>query len=95
MIIYLWKTRKVPKLDKAGKIIPGEYQGGVPHTKTVYDPNIIPDETFISRGLEAANDALSKSSSGTLPHDWTGLDSQGVTWRGYYQNGNITSFFPE
>jgi len=86
---------QLPKLDKAGKVIPGEYQNRIPRTKTVYDPNIISDETFISRGLEAANDALSKSGSSTLPHDWTGVDNQGVTWKGYYENGSITSFFPD
>lgn len=44
--------------------------------------------------MEAANDALSKATDGTMPREW-GVDSNGVTWRGYYQDGRIVSFYPE
>ena len=42
--------------------------------------------------MEAANDALSKATDGTMPREWVGVDSNGVTWRGYYQDGRIVFF---
>ena len=87
---------QMPKLDKTGTPIPGEYQSGVPKVKTVYDPNIISDEVYLEKGIQAANDALSKSPDGLLPREWVGNDVSGIKWRGYSDgNGNITSFFPE
>jgi hypothetical protein len=87
---------QMPKLDKTGTLIPGEYQSGIPKVKTVYDPNIISDEVYMEKGVQAANDALSKSPDGLLPREWVGNDGAGVKWRGYSDgNGNITSFFPE
>lgn len=66
-----------------------------PFIKSIYDPKVISDETFIKRGIEAANNALLNSTDGTLSRLWIGVDSQGITWRGYYENGKITSFYPE
>ncbi len=87
---------QMPKLDKTGTTIPGEYQSGVPKVKTVYDPKIISDEVYMERGVQAANDALSKSPDSALPREWVGNDGAGVKWRGYSDgNGNITSFYPE
>ena len=87
---------QMPKLDKTGTPIPGEYQSGVPKVKTVYNPNIISDEVYLEKGIQAANDALSKSPDGLLPREWVGNDVSGIKWRGYSdENGNITSFFPE
>ncbi|HAQ41164.1 MAG TPA: hypothetical protein DCM73_10260 [Clostridiales bacterium] len=86
---------QMPKLDKTGTPIPGEYQSGRPFTKSIYDPKVISDEVFVNRGIEAANNALSNSADGILPRIWSGVDSHGVTWRGYFENGSITSFYPE
>ena len=83
-----------PLLDKAGKPIPGQYRSKI-REKTVYDPAIISDDEFVRRGIEAANDALSNSPDGTLPRVWNGVDSKGVPWTGNFENGNITTFFPE
>jgi len=55
----------------------------------------ISDDEFISRGIEAANDALANSSDGTLPREWTGIDSEGIMWRGYFEDGEMTSFYPQ
>lgn len=61
--------------------------------KTIYDPDIISTDKYVSLGKEAANDASSK---GQLGREWTGYDSEGNVWRGYTdESGNVTSFFPE
>ena len=86
---------QLPKLDKTGSPILGIYQSGKPFSKTVYDPKIISDKSYINRGIEAANNALTTSTDGVLPRIWTGVDSQGIVWRGYCENGVITSFYPE
>ncbi|PDY46801.1 EndoU domain-containing protein [Bacillus pseudomycoides] len=52
------------------------------------------DKEFVEKGMEAANDALSKESSGVLPREWIGIDSNGIKWNGYFENGKVTSFFP-
>lgn len=86
---------QMPKLDKTGTPIPGEYQTGKPKRKTVYDPSVFSTEEYLRRGVEAANNASEQYSEGTLPREWSGYDSQGIKWRGYYENGVITSFYPE
>ena len=47
---------RMPTLNKDGTPT-GEYGTRV-FRKTIYDPDIISDEVYIRRGLEAANDAL-------------------------------------
>ncbi|MBC2239256.1 T7SS effector LXG polymorphic toxin [Listeria booriae] len=84
---------KMPKLNMDGTPT-GEY-GNKVFVKTIYDPQFISDKTYVNRGIEAANNAMLKSKDGTMPREWIGIDSKGVTWRGYYQDGEITSFFPE
>ena len=85
---------KMPKKDKFGNAT-GEFQSKT-HHKTVYDTSKIQTDQYIKRGLEAANNAASKSSNGKLRREWTGTDKQGVKWRGYCDSkGNITSFYPE
>lgn len=85
---------KMPRKDKFGKLT-GEFQSKT-HHKTVYDTSKIRTEQYIKRGLEAANNAASKSTNGKLKREWTGTDKQGVKWRGYCDSkGNITSFYPE
>ncbi|WP_142334753.1 EndoU domain-containing protein [Bacillus pseudomycoides] len=64
------------------------------HRKTIYDPKLMSDKEFVEKGMEAANDALSKESSGVLPREWIGIDSNGIKWNGYFENGKVTSFFP-
>jgi hypothetical protein len=85
---------QMPKRDKTGKPT-GEYQSRT-HDKTVYDPVKISTNKYIKWGLEAANNAAKKSSSGKLGREWTGTDSNGVKWHGYCDDsGNITSFYPD
>ncbi len=86
---------QMPKRDKTGVPILGEYQDGVPKVKTVYDSNIISTDEYLRRGLEAANNAASQYENGILPREWVGVDNNGVLWRGYCKNGEITSMYPE
>lgn len=86
---------QMPKLNKTGTPIPGEYQSGMPKVKTVYDSNIISTDEYLNKGLQAANNAASQSPNGVLSREWVGVDNNGVTWRGYFENGNITSMYPE
>ena len=86
---------QMPKLDKAGTPLPGQYQSGVPKVKTVYNPEILSTEEYLARGLQAANNAASQYPSGVLPREWVGVDEFGVTWRGYCMDGDIISMFPE
>ena len=66
---------QIPKLDKTGTSIPGEYQGGVPKVKTVYDPDTISTEEYLNKGLEAADNAASQSPDGLLSQEWVGVDN--------------------
>ena len=84
---------KMPKLNPDGTPT-GEY-GSKVFKKTIYDSDIISDDEFISRGLEAANDAITKSDDGVMPREWYGIDSEGITWYGYFEDGKIKSFFPD
>ena len=86
---------QMPKRDKTGAPIPGEYQDGVPKAKTVYDSNIISTDEYLSRGLEAANNAAFQYENGILPREWVGIDNNGITWHGYCENGEIKSMYPE
>ena len=86
---------QMPKLDRTGAPIPGEYQSGASKVKTIYDPNIISTDEYLDRGLQAANNAVSQYPDDILPREWVGVDNSGVTWRGYYENGEITSMYPE
>lgn len=83
----------IPKKDKSGKPT-GEYKA-TQRKKTVYDPKIISNEKYIKFGIEAANNAAKAMENGKLGREWSGNDSQGVSWHGYCdKNGNITSFYP-
>ena len=84
---------RIPKLNADGTPT-GEYGARV-FKKTIYGPDVISDDEFIKRGLEAANDAISKSDDGVMPREWSGRDGEGITWHGYFEDGEITSFFPE
>lgn len=85
---------KMPKKDGQGNLT-GEYQKSI-KMKTVYNPNIISTDNYIRWGLEAANNAASKLPNRRLGHEWSGVDNQGVRWRGYCnKDGEITSFYPE
>jgi hypothetical protein len=67
----------------------------IPKLKTVYDSNIISTDEYLRRGLEAANNAASQYENAILPREWVGVDNNGVSWRGYCKNGEITSMYPE
>ncbi|MBQ8708758.1 MAG: EndoU domain-containing protein [Succinivibrionaceae bacterium] len=85
---------QLPEKDKTGKPT-SEFRKNI-MKKTVYDHNKLPTSTYIARGLGAANNATTNSGSGKLPREWRGVDSKGITWRGYCSpTGNLISFFPE
>lgn len=81
---------RLPKRGSDGKLT-GEMRAGT-YSKTLYDASKISTDDFIRRGLEAANEA---TKGGKLPREWTGVDNRGVRWRGYMENGAITSFYPD
>ena len=86
-------TYRLPKRDRQGN--PTDEMRSTSFTKTVFDPDKISTDEYVGRGMEAAAEAASRSDSGTLGHEWTGTDSQGVTWHGYTDsNGNVHSFYP-
>ncbi|EEP6660735.1 hypothetical protein HCD36_002478, partial [Listeria monocytogenes] len=84
---------RIPELDVKGNPT-GRYKKTI-YKKTIYNPKVISDEEYINRGLEAANNATSNPQDGSLPREWTGKDNTGKTWRGYYEDGKITSFYPD
>ncbi|MBF2362910.1 EndoU domain-containing protein [Listeria marthii] len=84
---------RIPELDVKGNPT-GRYKKTI-YKKTIYNPKVISDEEYINRGLEAANNATSNPDDGSLPREWTGKDNTGKTWRGYYEDGKITSFYPD
>ncbi|EAD2763168.1 hypothetical protein D3269_14560 [Listeria monocytogenes] len=84
---------RIPELDVKGNPT-GRYKKTI-YKKTIYGPKVISDEEYINRGLEAANKATSNLDDGSLPREWTGKDNTGKTWRGYYEDGKITSFYPD
>ncbi|HAB8811023.1 TPA_asm: transposase [Listeria monocytogenes] len=84
---------RIPELDVKGNPT-GRYKKMI-YKKTIYNPKVISDEEYINRGLEAANNATSNPDDGSLPREWTGKDNTGKTWRGYYEDGKITSFYPD
>lgn len=84
---------KMPMKDVKGNLT-GELKAKTFY-KTVYNPEKISTDSYIERGLQAANNAA-ESSTGKLNREWTGTDNQGIKWHGYCdKNGNITSFYPE
>jgi hypothetical protein len=49
------------------------FNGSLVFKKAIYDPNVIGDNAFMKRGLEAANSAVLPDR--TLPAVWEGVDS--------------------
>ena len=85
---------QLPKKDISGKPT-SEFRNQL-MTKTVYDHNKLSTHDYIAKGLEAANNSAKNSNNGRLSREWSGVDNQGITWRGYCDSsGNITSFYPE
>ena len=57
---------RVPKRDRAGNIIPGEFRSET-HTKTVYDSKVISDDDIFKKGTKAANELFQRApKKGTL-----------------------------
>ncbi|MFC9597013.1 PrsW family glutamic-type intramembrane protease [Peribacillus butanolivorans] len=78
----------LPKLDREGKIIPGELKK-VSHPKTVYDPKIISDEQMLKWGEEAMKKGK------IVGREKVGVASNGLKFRGFVDDsGKITNFFP-
>ena len=85
---------RLPRKDGAGN--PTEEFQAITHSKTIYDSSKISTDDYIERGLEAANDAANRSSSGRAGREWSGEDSHGVKWHGYTNDdGTIATFYPE
>ncbi|MFC3529950.1 hypothetical protein ACFOMH_17380 [Paracoccus mangrovi] len=64
------------------------------YTKTIYNSNLLSDSEYLKMGREAANSAL-QANGGVMPREWVGRTLDGVTIRGYSDNGVVSSFFPE
>lgn len=87
-------TYKIPKKDKNGN--PTGYYKAKSFKKTIYDPSKIDTDTYIKRGLQAANHTANLSPTGKLGREWTGTDHEGVRWHGYCNSiGELISFYPE
>lgn len=80
----------LPRYDPSGKQT-GEMRSKV-YKKTVYDSGKMSTNDYMRMGLEAANNAANGK---TLDGKWSGVDSMGVTWQGYAEDGKITTFFPK
>lgn len=85
---------RLPQLDAAGNPTGRMQKGGRP--KTIYDPEIISDNTMMRWGQEAADSAMRKH-NGILPHEWRGTSKDGNPIYGYADQttNEVTSFFPE
>ena len=86
---------QVPYKDRTEKIIDGKYKSRIQH-KTTYDPEIISDENFIKRGVDAfENYKNGLDINEILPRKWEYTDIKGLKWKGYTDGyGNLTSLFP-
>lgn len=61
-------------------------------SKTVYDPEIIPQPKMRKMGIESAENALAESPGG-LGKEWGGLTQDRIKIHGYFTDGKITSFY--
>lgn len=83
---------QLPALDAQGN--PTGHMKSMTYTKTIYDSNLLSDLEYLKMGREAANSAL-QANGGVMPREWVGRTLDGVTIRGYSDNGVVSSFFPE
>ena len=75
------------------EIIENQYKA-IPNPKTVYDPNVIPDDVMFQWGLEAMAEA---QSTGRIDgRHITGYANNGLKFEGYINllTGEITNFYP-
>ncbi len=72
----------------------GEF--GKIQTKTTYAPNVISDECFLNRGIDAfENYKINLPKNASISREWEWFDNSGLKWHGYTDgNGNLTSLFP-
>jgi len=82
---------RVPKRDRAGNIIPGEFRAEV-HTKTVYDPKKISDDDIFKKGTKAANELNQRAPATGSLIDNVVVD--GISFRVYIRDGVVTNFHP-
>ena len=82
---------RVPKQDRAGNIIPGEYRSEI-HTKTVYDPKIISDDKIFDKGTKAASELSQQVPEGATTID--NIDIDGISFRVYIRDGVVKNFHP-
>ncbi|EYU13924.1 CdiA family toxin C-terminal domain-containing protein, partial [Photorhabdus aegyptia] len=85
---------QLPKKDRTGKIIEGEYKGGKPLTKTVYDPKVFSDQKMLELGQQAASSGYKQAiSQGRREYKST---AGGVTFQVYLdqETGRVMNFFP-
>lgn len=89
---------KIPALDgtKNPATTTGALRGNGsrPFVKTVYDP-VIWDDDKLEQALKEAIQDASNRNNGIIPREWVGKSHGGYGFRGYYDNGVITSFFFE
>lgn len=84
---------QIPALDAAQNSIKGQYKN-IPFPKTVYDPKLISNETMVTWGKEAMEQAFSNNTISGRVID--GIAKNGLKFRGYIDEatGEITNFFP-
>ncbi|MBK8080265.1 MAG: hypothetical protein IPK25_08280 [Saprospiraceae bacterium] len=79
---------KLYKADPAGNpILPLELQNGNPFIKTVYDPQIISEQTIKTAGYKAFKDAIDNGKTGLnfggFPNSFEGL-ADGIQFTGFF-----------
>ena len=82
---------QVAARDPAGKFT-GAFRDKV-FEKTVFDPSVIPPDTFLTWGRQAAAEG---QALGPLNRTWTGTAANGLRFMGYLDDtGAVRSFFPD
>lgn len=83
-------TYQFPKKDYTGQVVVPPSYRKIAYPKTVYDPNVFSDDQMYRLGLEAmANGKLLPS--GDMIE---GYASNGLKFKGYYKDGEVTNFYP-
>ncbi|WP_307802532.1 CdiA family toxin C-terminal domain-containing protein [Bacillus sp. XF8] len=78
---------QIPAIDRERNVIAGQYKN-IPNPKTVYDPKVISDKQMLAWGREAMQNGVING------REITGYASNGLKFKGFIENGEITNFFP-
>jgi hypothetical protein len=87
-----WIEYQLPVFNNRLEYSPGQYRPEC-FQKTVFDPTVLSPAEYITRGLEAANNAANQT-GGILSIKWNGYDKSGVLWEGYFRDGQFGTFYP-